>query len=823
MQRSQAVATAERFSSFMKRSGVDPLDVFREFDRGKSGLLKPDHFQRALASARFYYTPQEFDSLLEEYGTNGVISYRRFCEDIGPQGFVTLSRTSTFDTVDQTALAKFGVSLKQKGLTLYDIMKEYDRMHLGHVNVTVFLQAVGYSRVIESLIKPYMTGTEVNYMAIQRDIDELDKTTGMTVTTMKGPLPPFFYEFARAVNSKRVNMREVLMEHDYLDRSVKLTKHDPNSTNGRVAMMPTGRPNPSGNRVKRSFIPIDQCLAALASLRLPFSPRQLQEICAPFLSDDGVDVNSFCNAFDGEIAVVTQDTSRWTQSFDNKPTDIDIVLDDIRKQITQRHLRLSEVFEDELVRLRGQMTRADFYRILSRMGFVFSEPDSMALDNSFMLRDGLMDGRGFADAVDPPQIKTEYRIDTTLESLSEFLTKRRIELPPLFIAYDRLQSGQVTLAQFVAIMRRVGFEIPDQDLRQWAKTYGNGQTFNWKRLCLDINQDAPVTPRVQEMPPPPCSSAEPSADLAMLMREINATAKRTKTNLMAECMRFDNLKTGVITRRRFKDVIESLPLRIRVERLAELVDFYADPGHDGVHYRPFIEDLSKNDQPPPRETLPFRRTLDPDGVINDSDTQRQALSVWTVPEFILPTLRHFRAAANCKRIDIEELFYASDNSRTGYIDCDSLKSIMQPLDRLLPEKVYDDIIQVFRDRRMPEKFNYKRFCAAFYAAQPTQQDIDEVTSLANELSHINVALTLSNDIRARLETRRVNINVFFRHLRTPTIPERDFMRILDSLPLVLNDREKTMLCRHNMSEEEGEVDWKKFVSEVESSKPYLCR
>ena len=820
---SQATSTAERFSSFMKRSGVEPLDVFREFDRAKTGFLKPDQFQRALASARFYYTPQEFEALSQEYGVNGVISYRQFCEDIGPKGCVTLGRTSTFDSVNQNALAKFGVSLKQKGLTLYDIMKEYDRLHLGHVNRTVFLQAVGYSRVVESLIKPYMVGTDVNYVALQRDIDELDKTTGMAITTRVGPLPPFFYDFARAVNSKRVNMREVLMEGEYLDRGVTLTKHDPNTVDGRVSMRPMRRTVTSGTHVRRSFIPMDQCLSALASLRLPFSPVQLQEVCAPFLSEDGVDVNSLCSALEGEIQMATQDTSRWTASFGKTPTDIEVVFGDVKKQIESRRLRLSEVIEDELRRLRGQMTRADFYRVMAGMGFQFSNPDSMAIDNAFLGRDGIMDARGFADIVDPPVIKTEYNVDDMLHRLTDFLGRRRIELPPLFIAYDKSQCGQVTLAQFQAVMRRVGFEVADFETPHIARHYGNGQQFNWKRLCRDINQDTPVTPRPMEMPPPPCTSSQPSADLEMLMREINASAKRTKTNIRGDCMRFDTLKSGVISRRRFKDVIESLPLRMRPERLAELVDFYADPGHDGVHYRPFIEDLQKYDQPPPRETVPFQRSLSPDGCIHDCETQRQALSVWTVPEYILPTLRHFRAAANCKRIDIEELFYASDNTRTGYIDCDHLKSIMQPLDRLLPEKVYDDIIEVFRDRRMPEKFNYRRFVAAFYAAQPTRQDIEEVTSLANELSHINVALTLSNDIRARLETRRVNINIFFRNLKTNTIPERDFMRILDSLPLVLSERDKTMLCRHNMSDEEGYVDWKKFVSEVEQSKPYLCR
>ena len=111
-----AAAIAERFRAHMQRQELKPMDIFREYDREKSGFLRRDQFQRALTSTRFYYTPRDIDAIEDEYGSNGLICYRRFCDDISPTGSLTLSRSPTFQTVDHNDLARFGLSLKAKNI-----------------------------------------------------------------------------------------------------------------------------------------------------------------------------------------------------------------------------------------------------------------------------------------------------------------------------------------------------------------------------------------------------------------------------------------------------------------------------------------------------------------------------------------------------------------------------------------------------------------------------------------------------------------------------------------------------------------------------------
>ena len=811
-----ASETAQRFQAHMQRNGLKPSDLFLEYDREKSGFLRPDQFARALTSARFYFTPREMKALESEYGDTGSICYRRLCEDISPRGSLSMSRSPTFKTVNHNDLARFGQSLKARNVNICDIMRDYDRHHLGHVNVRVFRQAVGEStRVVESIVQPYMTGDEVDYLAMQEDLDRLDEMTGMTVTTMVCPLPPFFSEFAREVNDKRVNLKDLLMETKPVERSVILPKSMSGSQ--RLVMSPI-RPSSGTARLKRTEIPLAQCLAVLGSLKLAFSPQQLEEVCAPFTAPEGVDVNALCQAVQSEINMVTQDTSKWTTK-KKTPTDLDVVIDEVRENITKRRLHISDLIEDELRRLKGVMTKGDFYRFLNYQGIVFSECDVMALDHAFMLPTGTMDARGFADAVDPPVIKTEYHVDETVQKLSDFVHKNNINLVPLFGAYDRAQCGRVTIAQFTALMKRIGFTVTDFEVRHLANNYGDAQSINWRQVCTDTDQVFPEPPKPKERPTAAFCTSGPSGAIEELMREINACAKKTKTDLFGEFMIFDSFKKGVVPRRRFKDVIEALPLKCDTGKIEELTQYYCDPALDAVDYRQFSRDLENYPEPPPRETLALSRISRGDGYLDDEESRRLAMSTWTVPPGAMPTLRRLRAAANCRRIDLEQLFYAVDHSRTGYVDCDVVEAILQPLDRFLTDQHYREILDVFRDKRMPEKFNYKRLCAAFYNVQPTREEINEVTALASEVKEVSVAMVLSNEIRSRLESRHTYIRAFFRNITTDTLSESEFLRILNSLPILLKDREKTMVLRQDTHD--GLVDWRSFVKDVEESKPYL--
>lgn len=810
-----AAAIAERFRAHMQRQELKPMDIFREYDREKSGFLRRDQFQRALTSTRFYYTPRDIDAIEDEYGSNGLICYRRFCDDISPTGSLTLSRSPTFQTVDHNDLARFGLSLKAKNINICDLLKDYDRHHLGHVPAHVFRQACGSTRVTESIMRPYMTGNEVDYLAMQADLDRLDET-GLTVSTLVCPLPDCFRDFAREVVARRLDVKELLMEGDVIERSVILPGA---SGSQRLVMSPIHPPKKTG-RLKRTEIPLSQCLAVLGSMKLAFSPQQLEAICKPFTSYEGVDVNGLCQALQREINTVTQDTSKWTTK-EKIATDLDVVLNEVKENIEKRRFHISDVIEDELQRIRSPMTRAEFYRFLSFQGLTFSECDMMALDRAFLQPDGTMDARGFADAVDPPVIKTEYHVDEAVQRLNHFVHEKNIQLIPLFSAYDRSQCGRITIAQFTALMKRIGFSVTDFELRKLVNNYGDAQSINWRKVCADTEQVFPEPPKPKEHAPAAFSTSKLARYLEELMREINASAKKTHTDLYGEFMRFDSFKKGLISRRKFRDVIEALPIKADLAKIAELADYYSDPAHDAVDYGQFTRDLEQYPEPPPRETLPLSRSAltRGDGFVDDDDTKRLSLSTWTVPPDILPTLRHLRAAANCRRLDLENLFIATDHSRTGYVDCDYVRAILQPLDRLLTEKHYKEIIEVFRDKRMPEKFNYKRLCAAFYNVKPTQDDIDEVTALATEFKEHSVALVLSNEIRSRLEARHSSIRPFFRHIVTDLIRDSEFLRILSSLPILLKEREKTMILRQYV-DNSGNVEWKRFIRDVEESKPY---
>lgn len=786
---SEETDLAERFISATKRKGVTPLELFEEHDRWNRGSISMDTFKNCLASISFYIKRNEIDLIRNNYCTNNEFEYKRFCKDISPTGTLSLSRSTHINQNNQQEnLIKLAKEFRYTGLNIFDYLKGYDINHDGKVSMAVFLQATNGSPLIKTVIQPYYNKStnEVNYVQLQRDIDQIRSTDKIDqVNQVTEPIPEVFKNFATDVHAGSIALKESFADHD---------------------------------QYKRGKVPQYIFLASIGKFGLQYSPYQLQQMMKPFITSDGqVDYHLFCQEVD-KLAPEKEEITKVDHSSPLEP-----LLESIKTEVRNRHISLNS-------RIKGRMASDDFFNILFDYRLLKNLNDKIALNKAYQISPNEIDADSFIEKVDPPPHIQMTTTELVIERLKNHLINTNQSLLEHISNFDRERSKKISVLQFRSVLNSIQFNATSHEILQISKQFGDGSSFIYYDELCKLIETRPIETETRDVFMPAVTPSN-NACLDSLTKIYNS-AKNYQIDLRGEFLKSDPRKRGAIPLILFKKVLGVLPLiRLNSEDMASLFESYTDFYTHNVYYTKFCDDVEKIGSThtiPPRTVSP-RITPNSSPIKSRStdlesghfELPKQTSFIDSIRDSILTTLKKCAAASQAGRMTIGDLFSYHDVTNDGFVNTRDVKAILRPFDSYLDDESYTQIIESFKDRRMPEKFAWRKFFSEVTDTKITPEELNNFTQAARlKLGLYDNVSSICNCIRARLISRRKRVfDLFFDVRSDDVISEAEFRRHLDRCGFGIPENEMVSLIRHYQNSDFSGIKWRDFCADVDSSRP----
>ena len=270
-------------------------------------------------------------------------------------------------------------------------------------------------------------------------------------------------------------------------------------------------------------------------------------------------------------------------------------------------------------------------------------------------------------------------------------------------------------------------------------------------------------------------------------------------------------------------------LRLGSDEIASLIESYTDFHTHNVYYNKFCD----VDQVGTTHTIPTRpptpkfststspakpRTIDQEPEY--FDLPKQTSYIDSIRPNIIDTLKKCAAASTANRRTIGDLFSYHDVTRDGFVNTRDVRAILAPFDSYLDEQSYTDIIESFKDRRMPERFAWRKF----YSEVTDTKVTDEELSYYMQSSRLKLGLNknvyqICNCVRARLSSRRKRVDELFFDCVKDVITESEFRSRIERSGFTLPENEMVSVIRHYQTGDFSGIRWKEFCDDVERSKP----
>ena len=786
----------ERFVSTIRRWGLNPRDIFEEFDKARCGFLSPDLFTKALVSTNFYCSPEDNRKLQNMYNESGLINYRRFLNDLSKPTQPQFEQTPDFD---QSQLVEFGLKLQGKNLTVFDIMIEYDRLRIGHVPPDTFFRAFGHSPLVKSIVNQYTDNItrEVNYIRLSKDIQSAILHRSNENKGPAGNLPPFFENFVHCIVSRNINLYDSFSEYD---------------------------------RYKRGVISIQAFLSIVSSFGIPLSPSQLQSIATPFADKGVINYKNFVTYVDKLAQSFELNPSTQVLKRESKIVDINSLLNEMKNRVEERRIQLRDQLETAAQEGRGLLSRQKFYKLLSYNGFTFSEDEVNAIDAHFKDVGDTMNVDAFLDRVDPIDLRVSpVDVNDVIRRLKNQLLQRGDSIVKHCAVYDRERSGTISLSQLISVFNSVDFHPTTSELNALSNKFGNGRFIQWKLLCnlveppsnnslsltgtasttsTTIRQNLLNTQSPNSYTPPP-----PTKPIITFLQKVYHAAKTYNANIRDDLIRLDIRKCGLLNSRFFKEELESFPSKVTSSEIMVLLRPYFKPNTDQVCYQAFCDDLEKYGPTDETNKQDEEQTL---------LMQRQKLLDNTTNPPIQPTKAMYilKAALNNRRLSPEELFAKKDYYHTGVVPNECVVPSLEPVKVYLSNQQIEELMLTFRDKRQPEKFNYRRLCTVLSDIVPTQEDIKEINEIRRQASGENDGVQfITNELKNKLAERKKSVYDLFLNVNAETISPTQFRNRIEQAGIIVPENDMAKLIRRFRSPHSTEVNWLAFCNEVEDSQP----
>jgi Ca2+-binding EF-hand superfamily protein len=523
------------------------------------------------------------------------------------------------------------------------------------------------------------------------------------------------------------------------------------------------------DRLKRKRIGRREFVLELGVYRSPITPQQKEEIATAFADSNGeVDYERFADELDAAIANAPK-TAKPTEG-----ADLQKALEYLRETARDRHSQIASVLRSFDPHKTGAIPSGRFARSLEAEAFKLSLPEVDLLKQEFGDGQGNVEYERFITAILPPASSNVAELPEILGRLALFLSERKVSLKPLLA-----RARRVTVVDLIATLRKLSFDIDAREQLVFKRAFGS-DPINIDEFCdpIDFVAPPPIEPELEVLEPR--ARTIPPAGVVTILGKLIAVEKKTGIDFENEFRGLDQFRKGQVAVSHLRSVLLDRSTGLSAAEVDQLVAHYAVSPQQ-VNYVLLLAD---------------RGDYAEESVSSPTQTVEQ----------LVARLKGFFVA---QRISCQDLFRKHDRMGRGTIFAVRLRSVLESVGFTISEDDEQVLREAFKDDKSSDVFDYQKLSAAIAPAEEKQiQDRD--------------LLILILSLQDRIRARRRRVRDAFPDSLGPTISEQEFREAIGSFGLFIRELELQRLLRYYRAKAQRDVDWKRFVLDVETTRVPLA-
>ena len=762
------------FRSVARRRGTSPEDLFAEYDRDESGLIRVNFLTKILGSVGFYFDTRRLNQVTQGFIEGQMFNYRKFLSIPDPE----VTRREIISDAD---LAEFGRFLKSRRIELIDTLEQFDFHHSGHVSPMNFLRSFGNTPLVNKICNYFKTPTnDVDYIGLNNEMKRvLVQFDGKSTTPepVYDQLPPFFNKIAYDIKTQRIDLKSMFVQLD---------------------------------RFKKGFLSKDDFRKAINSLNLRVNANQLYQVIDMFTDERGqVPYQKFCD----EVENAIKDIPNTTKSTFSTQGDINATLSYIKDLVRNRHFPLEEQIKSCDPSNSGVIPSQNFFRALANGPCKLGNQDVSVLEQEFGDKNGNIEYQRFLQAVSPQQRIAVDSPERTLVRLKQYLETKKIQLRPKLQRYEH--QGSISMAELLQVLRSISFDMTQRESQQLSALLAPrlNSRIDINSFCEQVDpMSIPQRKTLQEIEAEEAEEAKrqaaqrevrprPPEELEETLVIVLQYAEKNSVDFGTEFRQRDVHRNGAIPKSQFQSVLMMAAPGLSTKDVNHISEYYMGSPQQ-INYHAFLQDIHQHIRP-----------------LYESLQEELNKPKEPHPE-TFQVIRRFKNVLNDQRTAPEDVFIRYDNLRSGTVPKTRLAAIFETLGFRISPVEERCLQEDFTDARLPEMFNYRRFCQQLNQTTLTPQDLSQIRV---HPENVNVqdreVAVLINSIRERIQERHKRVREAFSEYEKGTgIPANEFRRAFSTFGLFIKENDMLKLLKYYRFSRQGDVDWDSFCHDVETSK-----
>ena len=780
-----------RLKDHLRSHAVDYENELLSYDYKKNGIISTVSFHRWISSTGMYLSSRAIQAIIIAFQLQDGVDVRKLIDAIkNSNSFsATLSAKAPTCTAELADLAR---ELARRRQNVREALEPFDRMNSGHVLVNNFYRCFGQSPSTKAVADFYQVDGSIDYLRLGNDL----KTVSKNIDTSKYTLPevtPAFASLATFIKSREIDANLVFSRNDRLN---------------------TGK------------LPRRQFCSVISSFGSMISPSGVMEIADSFSeSGDMCNYNLFIQALDKFVPPPPKATTKKFEIPDElrRAVDPKDLLQSVRARIAQRRIDVENHFLVADREFPGQNVISPnlFDRLVGGLHIDLNHDEIETIAGLFRSETGGIKYKDFVDAVKIQITTREITSNDVLPRLRSHLESTNQKLYPSAARFDREGSGNISVQQLISALQFVRFEISNPEVAVLRDTFPGSErgTVDWISLCKECDPNIPDRATLQAQAAQNELNAQqtreekynpPPRNVASIVSNIANAAESQHIDLIIEFRNKDSMKRGTIPQQTFTSFLYTLPIQISPTDLRTLISYYRVSGSSDINYIAFATDS--------------KRIFETEETAKIEAARRTALEprVEPIPEMPLNVhnfIKRFKTFAQQMRINPIDVFQPYDVNHNGTIPIYNVQACFNNFNFQSTREEVHQLVEIFRDKRKPELFNYNIFARAVKEEDISSPDVRATLAsapLSGEIER-NAMITCSQ-IREKLLARHRRIEAAFSGINTDTIPTQEFQRRLYSFDIVLTASQVQSLLRKYRMNLTDEINYNQFITDVNNSK-----
>ena len=784
-----------RIKDFATAHAVDVENELLSYDYKKKGVISTVSLHRWFSSIGINLSNRAIQTIILNYQTEGGVNVRNLINDIKNSNSynATLSARPPTCTAELTDLAR---ELARRRQNIRDALHPFDRMNSGHVSVNNFYRCFGSSPTTKAIVDFYLQEDYIDYLRIGNDLKSVSKTFDNSQYILPEQTPAFV-KLATFIKFRAIDAKLIFAQNDRLN---------------------------TGKMPRRQFY------AVLSSFGDMISPSGLTEIANSFAEgDDQCNYNLFCQALDKFVPPAPRAVQKVHEIPEelSKAADPQNLLEAARGTISTRRIDVDAHFTPCEREYPGQdeISLSFFDRLVYGMRIDLTHEEIESIAALFKGPNGGVLYKDFCNAVRIPVVSHEINTTDILTKLKDYLSQSHQLLYPSAARFDREGSGNIAVQQLISALQFVRFNASNQEIAALRDAYPGTQrnTISWQKLCADCDsKDAQYNNSQQQYEALGTHSINaqkekleqynlPPKNVSNILLKVANAANQNHIDIFSQLSSQDHNKRGSIPQYQFTNFVYSLPTQFTPIEIRTIGAFYRVSGSSDVNYVAFTTDIKKvfenhEEEQKLEETSP-----------KDLPPQDQPLP--EIPQNLHAFIRRYKSFAQQMRISTIDIFRPYDTNHNGTVPVYTVQACFNNFNFQSSRNEIEQLVQVFRDKRKTELFDYNLFMRAVDEEDISSPDVLATLSSAPMSSQIErVAEIACSQIREKLLARHRRIEIAFSDVQSNSVSTTEFTQRLSKFDIVLTAGQLQSLVRKYRINLTDQIDYKTFISDVNNSK-----